>query len=90
MNPVIVPYAAAYVWPAFSWKMAANLVSSFIRSFFMRRFPVMTEWCLYCERPLSDMLPEEIADCPNLPFDCCCDSCSWFIKMSDQEDTGDD
>ena len=50
----------------------------------------MTEWCLYCERPLKDMLPDEIAECPNLPFDCCCDSCSWYSKESDQEVPGND
>lgn len=43
----------------------------------------MIEWCLYCERPLTDMLSDEIAECPNLPFDCCCHSCSWFSKEID-------
>lgn len=41
MNPVIVPYVAAYVWPALSWKMAAAAASSFIRSSFRRRCPVV-------------------------------------------------
>lgn len=50
----------------------------------------MIEFCLYADLPLKEIPLDDISDCPNLPFDCCCDSCSWFVKMSDQEDTGDD
>lgn len=45
MNPVIVPYVAAYVWPACSCKMDAAAASSYIRSCFpMRRYPVMIKF----------------------------------------------
>ena len=43
MNPVIVPYVAAYVWPALSWKMAAAVASYSIRNCSKRRCPVMIE-----------------------------------------------
>ena len=49
----------------------------------------MVEWCLYCDKPLNMIHPDDIAACPNLPIDsCCCDSCSWYSKESDQEVSG--
>ena len=51
----------------------------------------MIEWCLYCEKALDEMHPDEIAVCPNLPLDsCCCDSCSWYSREFDQEVSGNE